>query len=250
MSMHDAFDATSDPQVENSLRRAIKLNPSFAPAFDRLAVFLGSRHRNLDEAPMMGLVAVGLDPANVGYRVNVASVLMEMRQGEKAAQVLRNAAKLAKTPEENELITQALLHAEEFSSAHEDTDDDQQDSSDEDKPSEEEPSSASVSVDMPNAPRVVHRDFVPSGPHHFVTGVIQDVHCDASNIDVAVKTSAKTMNLHSDNYSGIQFSAVGLEPNGNLNPCNDLAGKPAKLEYEESADKSQTPRLLSVELRK
>lgn len=249
MSMQDSLDASASAQVENSLRQAIKLNPSFAPAFDRLAVLLGRQQRNLDEAHMMGLTAVGLEPENVGYRVNVASILMEMGQGKNAAEVLRNAAKLAKTPEENEFVTQALIHAHDFSNNQTAAAERQRQlSEEEDTASDEEAKSSNASSDMPTPPHLTRRDFVPSGPHHFVTGVIQDVHCDASNIDLAVKTLAKTVNLHSDNYYKIQFSTLGFQPKGDLNPCAQLSGRPAKIEYQESADKSQTPRVLSVEL--
>lgn len=250
ISMRGPIEPAEEQQVENSLRLSVKLNPTFAPAFDRLAVFLGSRHRELDEAHTMGLTAVSLEPANVAYRVNVASVLLQMGQGEKAAQVLRNAAKLAQTPEENEFVTQALMHAEEFSSAQSAAAERQRHINEENDSSERATVSSSDSADMPNAPRLARRDFVPSGPHHFATGVIQDVHCDSSTIDLAVKTSAKTMNLHSDNYFRIQFSTLGFQPKGDLNPCIQLSGRPAKIEYEESADKSQTPRVLSVELHK
>jgi len=57
-------------QIEASLRAATKLNPSFAPAFDRLAVFYGTQHKNLDEARMFSIMAVQLDPSNMGFRVN------------------------------------------------------------------------------------------------------------------------------------------------------------------------------------
>ena len=250
MSMQDSLDASASAQVENSLRQAIKLNPSFAPSFDRLAVLLGRQQRNLDEAHMMGLTAVSLEPGNVGYRVNVALILMQLGQGKNAAEVLRNAAKLAKTPQENEFVTQALIHAEEFSNAQAAASEKQRRPSEEDQLSEDEAASSSSSADMPSPPRLAHRDFVASGPHRFVTGVIQDVHCDASNLDLAVKTMAQTVKLHSDNYYRIEFSTLGFQPKGDLNPCSQLSGRPAKIEYQESADKSQTPRLLSVELHK
>jgi len=248
MCMDGSLDAVASAQVENSLRQAIKLNPSFAPSFDRLAILLGRQQRNLDEAHMMELTAVALDPVNVSYRVNVAFILMEMGQGKNAAAVLRIAAKLAKTPEENELVTQALIHEEEFSNAQAAAAERQRRLSEGDKLSEEEPASSSGSADMPTPPRLAHREFVAGGPHRFVTGVIQDVHCDASNLDLAVKTMAQTLKLHSDNYYRIEFSTLGFQPKGDLNPCSQLSGRPAKLEYQESGDKSQTPRLLSVEL--
>jgi tetratricopeptide (TPR) repeat protein len=40
----------ADKEIEDSLHAAIRLNPRFAPAYDRLAAFYGERHENLDEA--------------------------------------------------------------------------------------------------------------------------------------------------------------------------------------------------------
>jgi tetratricopeptide (TPR) repeat protein len=249
MSMQESLDTAAETQVENSLRQCIKLNPSFAPAFDRLAVFLGSRGRNLDEAHMMGLSAVTLEPTNVGYRVNVANVLLRMQQGQNAVVVLRNAMKLAKTEEDNELLTRALINAEEFSTA-------QAEAAERRKRYEEQKKAAEVaaaseqSSDAAPAPRLVRRDFVPSGPHRFVIGVIQAVHCTEPTMELSVKLGARTFNFHSDDYYKVQFSALGFQPNGDLKPCEQLQGRPAKVEYVESADKSQAPQLLSVELHK
>jgi tetratricopeptide (TPR) repeat protein len=249
MSMQESLDTAAETQVENSLRQCIKLNPSFAPAFDRLAVFLGSRGRNLDEAHMMGLSAVTLEPTNVGYRVNVANVLLRMQQGQNAVVVLRNAMKLAKTEEDNELLTRALINAEEFSTA-------QAEAAERRKRYEEQKKAAEVaaaseqSSDAAPAPRLVRRDFVPSGPHRFVIGVIQAVHCTEPTMELSVKLGARTFNFHSDDYYKVQFSALGFQPNGDLKPCEQLQGRPAKVEYVESADKSQAPQLLSIELHK
>src|SRR5580692_672490 len=95
-SMSAAANAGDDAQIESSLRAAIKLNPSFAPAFERLAAFDAMRRRNLDEAYLMALKAVELDPANVGYRITGANVLMQSARPTDAVLVLRNALKLAK----------------------------------------------------------------------------------------------------------------------------------------------------------
>lgn len=249
ISMQGSLDAGAEAQVENSLRQCIKLNPSFAPAFDRLAVFLGSRQRNLDEAHMMGLTAVSLEPTNVGYRVNVASVLIQMQQPQNAVAVLRNAMKLAKTEEDNELLTRALGAAEEFSTAQAEAAERQRRLNEEAKSAEQAMSSQQAS-DAGPTPRLVRRDFVPSGPHRFVIGVIQAVHCIEPTMELSVKFGAKTLNFHSDDYYKVQFSALGFQPNGDLKPCEQLQGRPAKVEYVESADESEIPHLLSVELHK
>ncbi len=249
MSMQGRLTADEETRVEDSLRRAIKLNPSFAPSYDRLAVFLGSRHRSLEEAQMMGLSAVTLDPGNVGYRMNVANVLMAMERPQAAVMVLQAAAKLAKTPEESQWIDNALLHAQEYQLERERVQTQQKLMDEQDKAQPATSASTGASTDTAR-PRLVRREFVPTGPHRFVTGVIQDVHCDSETMDLAVKAAGKTISLHSDNYYKISFSALGFQPSSDLKPCSDLQGRPAKIEYQESADKSVKAHLLSIELHK
>jgi len=243
MSLLGPLGASEESQMENSLRQAIKLNPSFAPAFDRLAVLLGSHLRNLDEAHMMGLTAVSLDPGNVGYRINVANVLMAMQQGQNAVKVLQLAEKLAKTPEESQFVENALMHAQEYAAAQEQMAQQKQRMA---EGGVNQPASSNVG----DIPRLVHRDFVPRGPHKFVTGVLQNVHCDSSNMDLSVTSSGKTTAFHTDNYYKLPFSALGFQPSEDLKPCHDLEGRPAKVEYVESAVKTDAARLISVELHK
>jgi hypothetical protein len=94
------------------------------------------------------------------------------------------------------------------------------------------------------------KEFVASGPHRFLVGVLKAVHCDAPNLDLTVTSGAKTLALHADNYYKIQFTALSFQPSGDLKPCSDLENRPAKVEYVESADKTDIPRLIAVELHK
>ena len=63
---------------------------------------------------MMGLQAISLEPANVGYRMNVANILLQMHQSKNAVNVLRLAEKLAKSPEEVQQVENFLMHAQEY----------------------------------------------------------------------------------------------------------------------------------------
>jgi tetratricopeptide (TPR) repeat protein len=112
ISMKAGAIPADDTQVESSLRAAIKLNPSFAPAFDRLAAFEGMRRQNLDEAHMMALTAVQLDPGNAGYRVNAANVLLTMQRCKDAIAVTQNAMRFAKSPEEIVSVNNTLQAAQ------------------------------------------------------------------------------------------------------------------------------------------
>jgi len=247
MFMEGQLTREQERQVENSLRRAIQLNPSFAPSFDRLAVFLGSRHRDLEEAHTMGLTAVSLDPSNVAYRINVANILMQMERGHSAVEVLQTAAKLAKTPEQIGWVDKSLRRAQDFEA--------QQDRlAAEQRRMDLEPTASGESVNSPPAnvdkplPRLKRRDPASNSPHLFVAGILKDVHCDLRTIDLAIQTGAKTLSLHSENYYEIQFATLGFQTDGKPKPCTDLEGRSAKLEYQESTNNSGTATLISIEL--
>jgi Tfp pilus assembly protein PilF len=242
MSMNSG-DGSEEAQVENSLRQAIKLNPSFAPAFDLLGVFLGMHHKDPDEAHLMGVTAITLEPANVRYRINVANVLMIMKQGQRAVDVLHAAAKVAKTPEEIQQVNNMLMRAEEFNAAQEEFDARQQ------SMAESKDSESDDDDDDNDVPKLAHADtFV--GPHHFLTGVLKNVQCKNPQMDLQVLANSKSLTLHSENYYKVRFSALNFTPQGDLNPCKDLEGRPAKVEYVESTDQSMSARILAIELHK
>ncbi len=248
IAMSGARDASDQEQVENSLRTAIKLNPQFAPAFDRLAVCLAMRNKSLDEARMMELTAISLDPADMGYRINMANVWMAMEKGQNAVDVLRNAAKLAKTPQDTQMVNSALLHAQEYAESQARFEEQTR------RLNEEEKAGSAPAISTTgeeHIPRLARRsDFVPRGPHRFLVGILKGVHCDNRALDLTINSSGKLVAFHVDNYFALPFSALGFQPDKDLNPCADLENRPAKVEYVESANPSVTAQLISVELHK
>ncbi len=243
MSMRGTSGTSDQAQIENSLRTAIKLNPEFAPAYDQLAVFLAMRHRDLEEAHQMGLAAVRLEPANVGYRINLANVLLIMEQGANAVNVLRSAAKLATKPEEAQAVDVMLMHAQEYAAA--------QTQAQEHNPQLKEPAvQVSTGENTDVSPPTRADTFVPKGPHRFLTGTLRNVNCHLPKMDLTLDAGGKSLSLHSENYFKIEFTSLGFQPSGELNPCKDLEGRPAKVEYVESVDDAALARVLSIELRK
>jgi tetratricopeptide (TPR) repeat protein len=235
--------AGADQQrVENSLRTAIKLNPSFDPAFDRLAVLLAMQRKNLDEARMTELTAISLEPSTVGYRINMANILMMMNNPKGALQVLEAAAKVAKTEADVQAVenaqTNVLLYTEQPAVNAEQRKTWVQDGT----------VTAQVTTSDVPIPRLKRRDFVAKGPHRFLVGVLKSVHCDNPALDLTVSTAGQQLTVHIDNYYKIAFTTLGFQPSGDLNPCSDLENRSAKVEYVESADPSAPAQLLSVEL--
>jgi Tfp pilus assembly protein PilF len=248
ITMHEGVSRFNEAQVESSLRTAIKLNPTFAPTYDRLAVLLETRGGDLKEAHTMSLTAVKLDPADAGYRINLASVLLAMHQSHDAIEVLRTAEKLAKTSEESGTIKNMFLNAQ-FLAENQDQADDL-DTGESETTTQVSTEKTTLKTEASHPESTHHETFVPLGPHRFLSGVLRNVHCDLPALDLSLESPGKSLALHSENYYKIQFTTLGFTPKGNLNPCLDLEGRPAKVEYVESANKSASPRVLSIELHK
>jgi tetratricopeptide (TPR) repeat protein len=227
-----------DAQIENSLRTAIKLNRSFAPPFERLAAFEGMRRQNLDEAHMMALTAVQLDPGNVSYRMTTASVLMQMERGKDAVAVLHEALRIAKPPQETAMVQNFLTHLERYATARDE------------EPEEELKASLQANASSGNTNAEAPVEELPTGPHRFLIGTLQNVHCHDLDIDLTVAAKGKTMALHSGNYYKIAFTALGFTPKGDLSPCKDLEGMSAKVEYVESSAKPAAAYVVGIELHK
>ncbi len=248
MSMIGNGDPSQQERVETSLRAAIKLNPSFAPAYDRLAILLTVRQKSLEEARTMGVTAVSLDPTNVGYRINVANILMTTENPKSALEVLRAAARVAKNPEQRQIVAHELTRAQQYADAHAQSAAPygflRSDFSGDNRETVGEKTAGSV-------PTVNRRpDFVAKGAHRFTVGVLKSVSCNYPTLDLTVVANGEDLSLHSENYFKIPFTAIGFQPVKTLNPCTDLEKRSAKVEYLESADPNVTARLVSVELHK
>jgi Flp pilus assembly protein TadD len=232
MSMNGPVKPADEAQVEGALRASIKLNPSFGPSYNALASFLGMRHRDLEEARMMELSAVQLEPENLSYRLNVANILLQMSRGADAATVIRNALHLAKSQEETAMAENFLQHAEEYAQALEKSG---QFTEQLRAGTAEVTATGNVPEQEGAANLPPPEEPVPDGPHRFVVGVLKNVRCNSPTMDLSVISGGKTMELHTRNYFKLQYSVLNVTLKGALNPCVDLEGRPVKVEYLESA---------------
>jgi TonB family protein len=101
-------DAAVLARAENSLRTAIKINPSFSPAYYGLALLLTMQGKNYDEARRWMQKALDMDPGNVGFRIDYANILLRMNRNKEAVAALELALKMAHTPEETAAVENVL----------------------------------------------------------------------------------------------------------------------------------------------
>jgi hypothetical protein len=91
----------------------------------------------------------------------------------------------------------------------------------------------------------------PDGPKHEAVGVIHGVQCSyPAVIEFRVEGAKKTVSVYSSNYYKLDVSALGYTPEGDLNPCTDLEGKKARIQYAECSDKTVDGQIIAIELRK
>jgi len=251
MSMNGGpLDAEAEAQVESSLRAAIKLNPSFAPAFDLLAVFYGNRRKNLEEAHMLDLNAVQLEPGNLTYRLNTARTLLLLQRIPDAIAVMEAAKGLAKTPEQFDLLQNQMRAAEQYLAAQKRLAEERAENRQIEAPAAAETVPADKEADTPSIPRRKSATL-----HHpsrrTVTGTIRNVRCFVPAIlELHIADEKEALTLHSDNYYKIEFSALNYTPTGELRPCADLEGMHAQIEFLQAAGKSGKNQIVSVELSK
>jgi len=249
------LNSENKSQVEKSLRAAIRLNPSFAPAYDELAVFFGTQRQNLEEAHMLGINAVQLDPGNLRYRLNSASVLLEMERGKDAITVLQKAASLAKTPEDISSVQNLLESAEQYQAASE-AEQERKAAQAMQSTIPQEQSSTQPTVANPKPLGSDSQLLRPAkeethGPRRGVKGTIKSVQCSQPAImELKVEGDGKSLSLHSNNYFKIQFTAVNFTPAGELHPCTDLEGMKAHVEFFEALGTSAEGQIFSIELSK
>ena len=226
--------------VEASLRAAIRLNPRFAPAYDRLAMLYSRRNENLDEAHMLALQAVELDPGNVNYRLDTANILREQERYQDSILVLRGAAQVAKSPLEAAVIEKVLTQTEEHQAEMEQR-----------KGEVQTQVQATVAPPGLGSGRVnggagsvreepKHPTETPHGRDLMVTGVIRDVRCsDAGGIDLRVEGgTGKTVSLYSNDAYKIDYRALNFTPKEEIHPCQDLDGMKARVHYFTTSDKT------------
>jgi tetratricopeptide (TPR) repeat protein len=248
-----------DATIESSLRSSIKLNPGFAPAYDALAMFYASRDENLDEAHILNVQAVQIEPENLSYRMNCSTVLVEAKQFAGAIGVLKAAATVAKRPEEIAMVQTRLKQVEQFQVASEraatqtsvmlTTQSGAGAESDATKTMVFRRVNGKMMGTPEETPNYPTGDS--TGPRHTVQGVLRGVQCSYPNvIALSVEHADKMITLYNNNFYKIVFTTANYEPDGDIKPCTGIEDMKASVKYAEVSDKVVAGQILAIELSK
>jgi len=242
-------DTGNDALIESSLRQAIKLEPGLAPAYDALAHFYVERRKNLDEARMLSLQAVQIEPEEVRYRLNAAMVAMAQQNPDNALAILHAALEIAKIGSDIAMVNQQIQRIQRYQTQLENVHDF------ENRRSTHETASETHTIVLPETTstdsEVHYSDAPPTGPHTTVRGVLRAVRCSYPTVlTLTVDHAGKLTSLYSNNYYRIPFSTLDYVPTGNLDPCKGIEGMKASVEYIDVTGQPVAGQIVSIELSK
>ena len=236
--------AAQDKEIETDLRTAIRLNPRFAQAYDLLAEYFARGHQNLEEAHLLNAKAVQLDPGNLYYRLNTASVLMSAGHYAAALTVLNTATKVAKNPQELSMVQNRINEIQSFQAERANMEKARAQAT---AQAEAVPVSTAYVAETP----LKHPTMPANGPKHVVDGVIRGVSCiPPAELEFRIERPGKTVALYINDYFKLDLSVLNFTPSGSMNPCTDFEGMKAKVNYIDSSDKTVGGQIVAVELRK
>jgi tetratricopeptide (TPR) repeat protein len=261
-----------DAETESSLRAAIAINPAFAPSYDTLAAFYGIRNEKLDEAHLLNIQAVQLEPENLDYRLNTANVLSQQRKYIGAIGVLKATLPIAKTSGQTEFINNRIQQLQQFQAALVQAAIDKPVT-----PARSAPSSSSNNLSssassensaiVPTGKTMVFRRVngkiigsaeddlkYPAGdskgPQHTVKGILRAIRCSYPNVlALDVDQGGKVITLYSNNYYKIVFTTA-YDFNDEIKPCTAIEDMKASVKYAEVTDKNVAGQILAIELSK
>ncbi len=247
--------------VEAGLRAAIHLNPTFAPAYDALATYYSRRHEKLDEAHLLNNQAITLEPANVLYRMNAATVLENAGNYNGALQVLQYAEQhTAKTPQDTAMLESGISRIKTYQSevAAQQQQAEQQTTSvvtlsaNSTAPATARPMSIPASLAklaglQPGAAPIFPSAIAAGAKTRTISGVLRNIKCYYPEvITLQVEAPEHSITLYKNSFQDIDFNAANYNPKGELHPCLDLEGMKARVQYAEMNANGASGQIVSI----
>jgi len=214
---------TEDGQVEQDLREAIALNPEFAPPFGLLGWYLAAHHRNLPEALKLAEKALQLEPANISYQLDYAEVLVQMQELDDAQRMAVRARDSASEPQQKANAERFLNYVDQVRST----------SGARSTQFAAQKASATADTGMnPSGGTSPRRPKMgPPGVPMEMRGTVRDVKCNGQELEVTLMARDVQFNLHSRNYSHVDFDTRTPIQTREYDACKELKGHDVTVEF-------------------
>jgi tetratricopeptide (TPR) repeat protein len=232
-----AFEGGERERVEGYLRKALTIDPDFAPACRMLSVVLAMQQDGLPEALEFARKAASLEPANLSHRIHIGVILIAMGKEDEASALAERILAIAKT-DEDRLEAESLrsqikgqrertLGAQRSATAVEEERQKMEERRLRDEKLEER-------IRAQEEQRSPAADPAPvkTGSAVKAAGIILSVKCEYPAVmDVVLDSDGKLQKLRADNYYQVQYWAVEAPGKTEFQPCEELDGKQVEIEF-------------------
>lgn len=210
--------------VESGFKRAIELDPGFAPGYDGLAVFYAKRRENLEEALALARKALDLEPGVSAYALHVREILMALGRTDEAIETGQRVLAQSRTDLDRERAIPFLDKLE------------------------HDPEARADRREM--EPKATEKAPVGRGsePLRLAQGTVSAVMCaPPAEMKLTLRLKSSFLTLHTADRNRVQFSFTRTTPLA-LDPCTDLERVTARLIYTPVRDKPWAGEIVVVEL--
>jgi hypothetical protein len=98
-------------------------------------------------------------------------------------------------------------------------------------------------VPPPHPPRP---ELLPS--RQMAEGTVKDSNCIGATLEITLSSSHGVVQLYSDKYMKILYSALNYTPTGILDPCVDMKGWHARITYHPAKAQPNQGEMVAVDL--
>jgi tetratricopeptide (TPR) repeat protein len=265
LAMESARSEEEISRVENGLKRAIELNPEFAPAHAALAELYSTRNIKLAGALSLAQKAVELEPEVTLYQLSLAKIAAQLGHLDEALRLGERVLEQAKSPLDRQLAEDFLRRtrrareqqerlarekeAEERARAAEAERQRREAEAEERARNAEATREAerklTATLDQPQ------RRLPPMRKVLTVRGRVGSVTCTPpSEMKLTVNLLDRTLKLRAADHRGVRITFYDLKPPLRFNPCNDLKRQRGLIVYFADPENPDSGELLAIELRK
>jgi tetratricopeptide (TPR) repeat protein len=235
-------------ETEASLKRALELNPSFAPACSTLASLYSMQDERLDQALLLAQKAVRLQPGSLSYRINLASVLMRMKRVDEAILIGEKARAAAKDAGEQAMAESFLRSAREYNESLARLEAARKDAEERAARRAREQSEYEAALARRRDEEARARELQLKPGEALAFGLIAEVTCTGPEaMNVILLSGSSSLPLRAARRSAISYR-IGIGKVAHIDPCKELSGQQAQVIYRAGASKTTPGELVSIEM--
>jgi tetratricopeptide (TPR) repeat protein len=222
----------SGARAESALRKAIELQPAFAPAYAELARMLGAGPERLAEALSQAKKAAQLDPATLHHHLLVVRLLLRMGATDDAEKLARRVLAAAFDPRDRE-AAQAVL--DEIRDARASAGGERV------RPPDERAGAGSPALPSPPLAQRVDAPLRAEGR------VVQ-LECGDAEMLLRLDVEGRRVTLHAANFFQLAYLTTTWKAPADFNPCTHLKDRRLRVGYGPPGAAGAEGEIVSIEV--